>query len=127
MQIGGTSVNNLNFFSTILLELLDNQDIFIESNIIYLKIFTFQNMLYGIPIKLLKYHNVAINIYGLNKFIHYKYSIDVIYSGKNLFSIDIKPEHLEEIKQIIIQSKDNILNQIQSGKKYNCNFNVFSS
>lgn len=78
LEIGGNYVNNRNFFSTVFFELLDDQDIFIESNIIYLKVFTFQNMLYGLPTKVLRYHQVGLDIIGLDKDIHKKYTIKPI-------------------------------------------------
>ncbi len=117
LEIGGQPIFSRDFFSTILFEQLDDQDIFIESNVLYLRVFTFSNFFYGIPKTMLCWHNVNINIYGLNTLTHSKYLIDAIYSGKNLYSIDFKKEHIKVMEQVVIQSQDTSL-QIKSGKKF---------
>ena len=79
-------------------------------------------MLYGLPSKVLQFHQVRLAIIGLDIDIHKKYTIETIYSGKNLFSIDIKPEHLKQMEQIIIQSQSKLINGIHSNKKFILDF-----
>ncbi len=108
LEIGGSSVLNKDFISMCFFELIEDNDIFIESNIIYLKAFTFENMLYGIPYYFLGMHEIRIiSSTPSNKSVYSDYLIDVIYSGKNLSSIDIKPEHKKNMsfEQIIIMSQ----------------------
>ncbi len=106
LEIGGSSVLNKDFISMCFFEHIEDNDIFIEPNIIYLKAFTFENMLYGIPYYFLKYHEIKIiSSTPANKLTYSDYSIDIIYSGKNLSSIDIKPEHEKNLEQIIIMSQ----------------------
>lgn len=110
LTIGGTTIYYRDFFSILLLELINDQDVLIEPNIIYLKIFTFENMLYGIPNKFLKYHEVHIEFFGLNimECNPEKYSIDAFYSGKDIYLPDIKSEHLKGmcLEQVIIQTQE---------------------
>ncbi len=123
LEIGGQSIFSRDFFSTLLFEHLDDQDIIIESNVLYLRVFTFNNFLYGIPKTMLSYHQVHINIYGLNDVAHSKYLIDALYSGKNLYSIDFKKEHINAMEQVIVQSQDTSL-QIKSGQKFHFLWNL---
>ena len=125
-RIGGSPIIKKDFFTMCVFELLDNQDILIESNILYFKAFTFENMLYGIPIKFLDWHLVDIKSCGLKKELHSKYKIDVIFSGKNLSNIDINLKYLNNnilFEQIIIQSQRNSDNNIKSGTKIRLGFN----
>ena len=125
-RIGSSSIIKKDFFTMCVFELLDNQDILIESNILYFKAFTFENMLYGIPIKFLDWHLVDIKSYGLKKELHSNYKIDVIFSGKNLSNIDINSKYLDDdmmFEQIIIQSQTKSEKNIKSGTKIRLNFN----
>ncbi len=47
LAIGGYDIFYRDFCSALFFELIDEQDILLEENIIYLKVFTFENMLYG--------------------------------------------------------------------------------
>ncbi len=128
LQIGGSTIFYRDFFSIVLLELIDDQDILIEPNVIYLKVFTFENMLYGIPNKFLLYHRVKIIIENLPKYNYWKYSeysIDAIYSGKNIYSSDIKSEYLKNvcIEQVIIQTQETGTELMHFGKKIRLAYN----
>ncbi len=132
LAIGGSDVFVKDFFSMCFFELIEDNDIFIEPNIIYLKAYTFENMLYGIPYYFLKYHEIRITSSTLpNKPGYYDYSdysdysIDIIYSGKNLSSIDIKPEHMKNMsfEQILILSQTFFKPIKDSKQKFNINFN----
>lgn len=128
LEIGGSIILYRDFFSIMLLELIDDQDILIEPNVIYLKVFTFENMLYGITNKFLLYHQVRIIIKNLFKYSYWKYSeysIDVIYSGKNIYSSDIKSEHLKSIDmdQVIIQTQETGTELLQFGKEIRLVYN----
>jgi hypothetical protein len=125
-KIGGSSIIEKDFFTMCVFELIDKQEILIETNILYFKAFTFENMQYGMPIKFLNYHAVQIESTGLNKELHSNYKIDVIFSGKNLSNININPEHLDNklFEQIIIQSQiTNQESKINSGTKIKFEFN----
>ena len=99
----------------IFFELIENQNILIEPNIIYLKGFTFENFKYGIPKKLLKYHHIEIIANNLTE-IHSKYKIDVIFSGKNISNINIDFDKHQE--QIIVINNSFKVHNISSGKKF---------
>ncbi len=123
LEIGGQTIFYRDFFSIILLELIDDQDILIEPNVLYLKVFTFENMLYGIPNKFLAWHQVKIIIENIPKYSYWKYSeysIDAIYSGKNIYSSDIKSEHLKTMslpEQMIIETQETGTELMHFGKK----------
>ncbi len=104
IEIGGSQIFCKDFCSTLFFELLNEQDILLEDNILYLKVFTFENMLYGIPNKFLE-DNIVIKLRFNNCS---KFLIDVIYSGKNLYLPDFKQKHLETMifEQPIIQTQD---------------------
>lgn len=127
LEIGGTTMYYRDFFSILLLELINDQDVLIEPNIIYLKVFTFENMLYGIPNKFLKYHEVHLSFGGLNTIWcnHEKYSIDAFYSGKNIYLPDIKSEHLKDMsfEQVIIQTQETGTELMHFGKKIRLAYN----
>ncbi len=106
--IGGNTFFEKDFFSMCFFELIENQNILIEPNIIYLKAITFQNMIYGISTYFLQYHELRINFIGLNYQTHSEFKIDIIYSGKNINII--KPEHYDnnenKFSQRIISSQN---------------------
>jgi hypothetical protein len=125
IEIGGSTTFQKDFFSMCFFELIDEHDIFIESNIIYLKAFTFENMFYGIPYYFLSYHDIAITAFGLNSSSHSDFKIDAIYSGKNLSKINIKPEHKNlSMEQVVFHSQNfKLENKIVSGEKIKFLFN----
>ncbi len=47
LAIGGYDIFYRDFCSALFFELIDNQDVLLEENIIYFKVYTFENMLYG--------------------------------------------------------------------------------
>ncbi len=112
------------FFSICFFELIENQDILIEPNIIYLKVYTFQNMTYGIPRYFLEYHSVSIISRGLNSIVHSDFTIDIISSGKNI--ANIKPEHINKyshFEEKVILSQLGDKEKIFSGFKDRILFN----
>jgi hypothetical protein len=116
-EIGGCKIIEKYFFNICFFELIQNEQIIIEPNILYLKAFTFENMKYGIPVKFLGCHNVSIVSCGLKKDSHSNYNIDVIFSGKNLFGLNIDVDKYC-LQQLIIQNQiEYPINKINSGDK----------
>ncbi len=100
LRIEGNDQIDKDFYTMCLFELLDNQDILVHPNLLYLKAFTFENMEYGIPNYFFKKSGFTVVAYLPNnsyekQFSQYK--ITIIYSGKNLSSVNIKPEHLKSM------------------------------
>ncbi len=104
------------FFTMCFLELIENHDILIEPNIIYLKAITFENLIYGIPNYFLIGGGLKIQSTGLDAKTHSEYKIDLIYSGKNISNI--KPVHLENdgFEQLVISSQTYKYNKKISSK-----------
>ncbi len=122
--VGGSDIFYRDFFSICFFELMENQDILIEPNIIYLKAYTFQNMTYGIPKYFLEYHDISISSRGLDSKTHLDFKIDVIISGKNI--ANIKPEHINKyshFKEKVILSQLGDKEKIFSGFKDRILFN----
>ena len=117
LGIGGYNYTfQKDFFSICFFELMENQDILIEPNIIYLKAYTFQNMTYGIPRYFLDYHEVIICSKGLDSKTHSDFTIDIISSGKNI--ANIKSKHMDKyacIEEKVILSKQSEKEKIFSG------------
>ena len=114
--VGGSDIFYRDFFSICFFELMENQDILIEPNIIYLKAITFENLIYGIPNYFLIGGGLKIHSTGLDAKKHSEYKIDLIYSGKNISNI--KPVHLENdgFEQLVISSQTYKYNKKISSK-----------
>ena len=95
-------------------ELLKNNEIQKESNIVYLKCFSFNNLRYGIPCNI---SNVRIECSNLVSIIHGSYIIEIITSFKD---IPLKEELFE---QCIIANQIQHLSNICKNKKYDVVFN----
>ena len=124
-EIGTQTVFKKDFFTMCLFELLDKQEILTEPDVLYFKAFTFENMIYGIPVKFLNNQEIQIITEGLDKDTHSQYKIDVIFSGKNLSSIDFDTdfENSNGFEQLIIQNQTKLEYNIESGKKFRVDFN----
>ncbi len=135
IEIGGSNVFEKNFLSILLFELLEEQEILIQPNIIYLKAFTFQNLKYGLPQFYLKYHEIRISIKEYDSK-HSNYIIDVILSGKNLYSLDIiekkigtnEEYNFKDLELILALSQsEKYEKKISSGEKTKIYFNYSTS
>lgn len=89
LEIGGQKIFSRDFITMCFFELLDNQEIFIEPNIIYLKAHTFENFKYGLYLRSFGYHLLKPLVAGLKKDKHYNYKITTIISGKNFEGVDV--------------------------------------
>ncbi len=116
IALNGQNTFEKDFFSMCFLELIENHDILIEPNIIYVKAITFENLIYGIPNYFLINGGLKICSAGLNLRGYPEYKIDLIYSGKNI--ANIKPEHLENdgFEQLVISSQTYKYNKKISSK-----------
>ncbi len=116
IALNGQNTFEKDFFSMCFLELIENHDILIEPNIIYLKAITFENLIYGIPNYFLINGGLKICSAGLNLRGYSEYKINLIYSGKKI--ANIKPEHLENnsLEQLVISSQTYKYNKKISSK-----------
>lgn len=104
LNISGKEVAKKDFFTTCFFELVEENEIVIEPNILFLKVFNFENLKYGIPYYFLQNNSIEINSNNLKKELHSEYKIEVILSGKNLSSLNINSIDLENnsFEQIIV-------------------------
>lgn len=125
MEIGGCKLIQKEFLPMCLLELLENQEILIQPNLLYIKAFTFENFKYGISKYLMKYHDIKFISRGLNSNLHSNYKIDIIFSGKDLSSLNINEEDFKgkQFNQVVILSQSSTCENIISKQKINLNYN----
>lgn len=102
-----------NIFTMFLFELMDGQEIQLETNILYCKAFNFENMKYGL---FSKFGDIEIDIFGIT-IIHKNFKIELVLSGKNMYGMNIDLNN-DKFSQIVISSYvDLCMQKISSGQK----------
>ncbi len=72
------------FISALGFELINKQDVLLEENVLYMKVFTFEKMRYGLPNYLYKGNPLVFDIWNGGLIDKMPYDIEVIFSGKNI-------------------------------------------
>ncbi len=128
-RMGEYQVFNRGFIPVLGFELINEQEVLQEENIIFLKVFTFGGMPYGLSNHFYKGTPMFFDIWNTGPIDKLSYDIDVIFSGKNMYLSEMSESERESKKSYQFITKSfttgniTLLNEC-STKKFSIPFEV---